>query len=407
MQPWTDEGSMPRFRARYVGRSGRRSSLTLDAIDLASLSEHIETQRKAYIVDVHPIAGREGRMARTRVSRAMLLAALDSLELMLVSGVRINMALRTLAECAPAGAARGLWTEVVRQVEETGAFGESLRQFPKVFNDSMIGIIVAHEAAGRLPEGVRNVRDYVAQMLEIRRESMRGMAYPALVGATGVAASAVLCIFTLPRFSKMLRDIGVAKMNPVTGFFFALSNLVVRHPLCSALVLVSPFAVLWIALRPRFRPLFDRLALHLPVVRNAVEALAMARICITYKALSESGIRVVEALESCASVAGNYVYSQGIGRVVAAVRDNETVGVGFERAGVFAPEVVLAVKSGEGALPQVFGRLAAYYASESKHRIGTALRMIEPVMLFLVLAWVFGVALAVVLPVVEVVNEIH
>jgi type II secretory pathway component PulF len=65
------------------------------------------------------------------------------------------------------------------------------------------------------------------------------------------------------------------------------------------------------------------------------------------------------------------------------------------------------VKSGEGALPQVFGRLADYYASESRHRVALALRMIEPVMLVLVLAWVLGVALAVVLPIVEIVNEIH
>jgi type II secretory pathway component PulF len=173
------------------------------------------------------------------------------------------------------------------------------------------------------------------------------------------------------------------------------------------LVLVLPFALGWVALRPRFRPLFDRLMLRVPVVRRAVEALAMARICVTYRALSESGIRVVEALEACAAVAGNDVFSRGISSVVSTVRDNETVGCGFERAGVFAPEVVLAVKSGEGVLPQVFGRLAEYYATEAKHRVAMALGLIEPVMLVLVLGWVFGVALAVVLPVVEVVNEIH
>jgi type IV pilus assembly protein PilC len=194
----------------------------------------------------------------------------------------------------------------------------------------------------------------------------------------------------------MLRDIGVKKTNLITGFFFGLSDFVIRHPFWAILALVSPGALAWAALRPRFRPLFDRLMLRLPVVRQAVEALAMARICITYRALSESGIRVVEALESCAAVAGNDVFSRGIGSVVSAVRDNETVGAGFERAGVFAPEVVLAVKSGEGVLPQVFGRLADYYSAEAK-----------PVMLVLVLGWVFGVALAVVLPVVEVINEIH
>jgi type II secretory pathway component PulF len=398
---------MPRFRAKFVRRSGRRSALTLDAVDLASLSEHIETQRKAYIVDVRRLTERDTGFARTRISGSMLLAALDSLELMLVSGVRVNMALRTLAECAPGGAPRRLWTEVVRQIEETGSFGESLRHFPKIFNDSMVGVVVAHEAAGRLPEGVRHVRDYVAQMQEIRRESMRGLAYPALVCATGLCASTVLSVFTLPRFSKMLRDIGVTRTNRITGFFFAMSGFITGHPYCDALLLLAPFVMLWVALRPRFRPIFDRLILNLPVVRKAVEALAMARICVTYKALSESGIRVVEALESCAVVAGNIVYTQGICRVVAAVRDNESVGAGFERAGVFAPEVVLAVKSGEGALTQVFSRLADYYASEAKHRVAVSLRLIEPFMLVVVLVWVFGVALAVVLPVVEVVNEIH
>lgn len=398
---------MPRFRAKFVGRSGRRSTLTLDAIDLASLSGHIESQRKAYVVDIAKVAGPEGRLKRIRIPGSMLLAALDSLELMLVSGVRVNLALRTLADCAPAGPARGLWTEIVRQVEETGSFGESLRRFPRVFNDSMVGVIVAHEAAGRLPEGVKHVRSYVAQMHEIRRESARGMAYPAFLCAAGLAASAVLCVFTLPRFSKMLRDIGVTKTNRITGFFFGLSDFVVRHPLSALLALATPGALVWVALRPRFRHRFDRLMLRVPVVRRAVEALCMARICVTYRALSESGIRVVEALEACAAVAGNEVYSRGIASVVAAVRDNETVGAGFERSGVFAPEVVLAVKSGEGVLPQVFGRLADYYASEAKHRVGVALGLIEPVMLVLVLGWVFGVALAVVLPVVEVVNEIH
>jgi type II secretory pathway component PulF len=153
--------------------------------------------------------------------------------------------------------------------------------------------------------------------------------------------------------------------------------------------------------------MLDRFLLRLPVVRRAVEALAMARICVTFRALSEAGIRVVEALEACADAAGNTVYARGLGDVVKTIRENLSVGTGFERAGVFAPEVVLAVKSAEGTLDRVFGRLAVYYTAESKHRIGMALRLIEPLMLVLVLGWVFGVALAVVLPVVEIVNDIH
>jgi type II secretory pathway component PulF len=379
----------------------------LDAVDLASLSEHIKSSRKGYIVEIRKVVRRKRASARVRIPRAMLLAALDSLELMLVSGVRINTALRNLAECAPPGGGRRLWTEAVRLLEESGSFGGSLRQFPRVFNESMVGVISAHETAGRLVDGVKHVREYVAQMQEIQRESVRGIAYPALVFVAGLASSFVLCVFTLPRFSKMLKDIGVTKTNRITEFFFGLSNFVVYHPGYVALAFCLLIAAVCVMLQPRFRPAVDAFTLRLPVARRAVEALSMARICVTYRALSQSGIRVVEALEFCAAVAGNSVYSRGIERVVAALRENATVGTGFDRAGVFAPEFVLAVKSGEGALPQVFGRLADYYASESRHRVALALRMIEPVMLVLVLAWVLGVALAVVLPIVEIVNEIH
>jgi type II secretory pathway component PulF len=332
---------------------------------------------------------------------------LDSLELMLTSGVRVNAALRTIAESSPGGPSRRLWTEVARLLEENGGFCDALRHFPRVFNAPMLGVIGAHEIAGRLGDGVRHARDYVAQMQEIRRESVHAAAYPAVVCAAGVLSSLVLCLYTLPRFSRMLGDIGVTHTNGVTGFFFGLSALVVGHPWGVALALCVPPALGWGALRPRFRPHLDRLALRLPLVRGAVEALCMSRICITYRALSESGVRVVEALECCAAAAGNAVYEGGLRRVIQSVRENAPVGSGFEEAGVFAAEVVLAVKGGDGALPQVFGRLADFYRSESRHRVALALRMIEPAMLVLVLAWVFGITLAVVLPIVEVVNEIH
>jgi type IV pilus assembly protein PilC len=376
---------MPLYRARLVGRSGRRSTLLLDAVDMASFSAHIEAHRKAYVIDIRRVSERKGRLARVRVPGALLMAALDSLELMLVSGVRVNAALRTLADCAPSGSARVLWTEVVGHVEQTGSFGDALRSFPRVFNASMVGVIAAHEAAGRLPEGVRHVRDYAAQMLALRREARRGLAYPALVCVSALGASAVLCGFTLPRFASMLRDIGVKRMNPVTSFFFGVSAFVVSHPLGAALLVAMPFLVGWAAFLPRVRPARDRMLLRIPVVRGAIEALSMARICATYRALSESGIRVVEALEACVSVAGNTEYAKAVGRVVAAVRDNATIGAGFEQAGLFSPEVVLAVRSGEGCLTQVFGRLSEYYASESKHRVAFALGLLEPAALVVVL----------------------
>ncbi len=398
---------MPRYCAHLVGRTGRRSTLVLDAVDMASFAEHIEAEKRAYVIEIHRVETRGRRLARVRVPGALLLASLDSLELMLSSGVRVNSAVRTLAQCAPSGASRVLWTEVARHLEETGGFGGALRLFPRVFSDSMVGVVTAHEAAGRLPEGVRAIRNYSAQMLQIRREVVRGLMYPCLVCLTALGASALACTFTLPRFSKMLRDIGAERTNGLTAAMFAASDFVTAHPVLSLAAAAAPFAAVAALSGPRLRPLRDRALLGIPVVRGAVEALAMARVCATFRALAGSGIRIVEALDACAAVAGNAVYRTALIGVAAAVRENAPVGDAFDRAGLFAPEVVLAVRSAEGSLTEVFGRLSEHYMSESRHRVAVALSLIEPAVLLVVLAWVLGVALAVVLPVVEVVNRIH
>jgi type II secretory pathway component PulF len=396
---------MPRYRARFVRREGRRCAMSFDAVDVASLTEQIETGQRGYIIEVAQKEARGG--ARLRVRGGLLLASLDSLELMLRAGVRVNVAVRSLAECSPRGAPSRLWSEVSRRIEEDGSFAGALRAFPRVFNASMVGVISAHEGAGSLADGIRHVRDYASQMQAIRRDASRALAYPALVAAAGFGVSMMLCLFTLPRFAVMLREIGTGPANPLTAFFLGLSACLVRRPW---LVAAAPGAAAGLVLllrRPRLRPAIDVLVLRLPLVGRAAEALSLARVCVTYRALAASGIGVLESLEACAAASGNAAIEAGIGRVIGSVRRNEPLGVGFERAGVFAPELVLAVKGGEGSLPEVFGRLAEHYAGEARHRVAMALGLVEPAMLVLILAWVFGIALAVVLPVVEVVNEIH
>jgi hypothetical protein len=49
---------MPLFHARYISRDGRRRTVKLDAVDLPSLFEHIESNRKAYVVDIQRVDGR-------------------------------------------------------------------------------------------------------------------------------------------------------------------------------------------------------------------------------------------------------------------------------------------------------------------------------------------------------------
>lgn len=51
------EEAMPRYRASFVGLNGRQGRVVLDAVDLASLTDHIERRGKAFILDVRRVEG--------------------------------------------------------------------------------------------------------------------------------------------------------------------------------------------------------------------------------------------------------------------------------------------------------------------------------------------------------------
>jgi len=377
------------------------------AADEADAAAQVERARGTYLVALRRLPKSRLPSFAPKVRPRLLMVGLDSLEFMLATGVKINAALHLLAQSAPPGAARRLWSGIARHVEATGSVSGGFAAFPTVFGDAVVGIVAAHENAGRLPEGIRLVRAHVVRMEEIRRESVRSLAYPAVVGATGLAAAAVLAIFTLPRFARMLREVGVTHPNPITQGFLVMSDFATHRPLGVLALAAAPAVLAAAACNRHMRPAWDRVVLKLPVVSKAAEALALARICATYRALSGAGIRVIESLEFCGRAAGNSVYERGIGRVIDSLRANETVGRSFESAGVFAPELVLAVSGAEGHLTEVFGRMADHYADEARHQVALALRLLEPALILLVLLWVAGVALAVVLPIVDVINELH
>lgn len=394
------------FRVHYSTASGRKRSLVVDAVDSRDALSYIESKPGLHAVDVQPLdRARPRRPAFVPVR--LLLPALDSLELMLSSGVRVNAAIRAIANASPAGRVRRLWTGMAAALEQTGSFSEAARGFPKTFDSTVVGMLGAFEAAGRLAEGVGHARSYLVQRREIQQEALRGALYPSVVLAVGLLSTGVLCLYTLPRFAKMLSDVGIEHPRGFSGFVFGAAGWARLHAAASVSAVVCLLLCLLLPWLGPVRRRIDRVMLRLPLVGGACEALAMARICATYHALSTSGLRALDTLEHCARTAGNSVYEEAIARVLRAIQGNLPVGASFEHAGGFAPEFILAVRAGEGSLPSVFGRLASHYSGEARHRVATALRLLEPLMLFVVLAWVFAITLAVVMPIVEVIDAIR
>jgi type IV pilus assembly protein PilC len=89
------------------------------------------------------------------------------------------------------------------------------------------------------------------------------------------------------------------------------------------------------------------------------------------------------------------------------IRQGETIGSSFKKAGGFPLLLLGGIKNGEttGTLDEAFKRLGDYYDSEVKRSVQTMLNSLEPITIFL-LGGVFGlIVLSILLPLYDVMGE--
>ena len=399
---------MPSFTATYLKPNGARRTERIEAVDRSSLEVYLRRSRRVHPLRIVAVGERSRRgVYRFRVKTAILLSQLDSMEVLLMTGVTISEVLRTLVERTPPGKLRFLWAELAAQIEVDGKLGPPMRKFPGVFSEAACGLIEAGEASGNLPEAVASVRLYLAQINRVQQAAARAAIYPAMVVGLGTVSLAVLMLFTLPRFAMLLRDLAVKKMNPLSAFLFGLSDRVTKHTVVVAMATAAvPIIIVGAFKTQMVRRLITRIAMRVPQIKEMLWSLALARICMTFSTIYEQGVGASEILPLCEKVAGNPVVAERMARVTQLVRENKTVGEAFDAAGGFPMEIVLAVRNGESNLARVVRRMGEYYATLAEHQVEVALKLIEPLLILAVVLFAGLVLLGMFLPLISVVQNL-
>ena len=127
----------------------------------------------------------------------------------------------------------------------------------------------------------------------------------------------------------------------------------------------------------------------------------MARTCRTLSVLLNSGIPLVEAMDTVARVSGNKVIEEALAMATARMQDGGTIADTLRRTGEFPSMVVQFVATGEesGTLPAMLARAAGYYEQQVDSTVATLSTLIEPIMIVIMGAIAGGVIFALYLPI--------
>jgi type II secretory pathway component PulF len=401
---------MPSYAVSYITPQGKRVDRVYDAVDADALRQQFQG-KLVTALRITPHEGKRYNPKKLTVGTAMLVANFDVIEVLLDSGVPIQLALRKLVEGLPPGPVRFLWSSIASHIEgATGELAPAFAQFPRVFSTAVVGMVQSGAVTGNLAGGLREARDYIESMHELRKLAVKAMTYPAVVLFIALCIFCFLMFFTVPTFQAMLADFtaGSSKKLPViTRMFFNIADAMNHHPLlCLAGVVGVVVAGIAVIRVPSLKRFWFALWMKTPVVRDAMWALSTARFATNFASCYKATGQAMQSLEATRLVVGNPVVIEKIDQVLAEIRNGRRLGESMRLAGGFPVPIVVAVENGEADLARVLRRMGNFYANEAKRAVTGMMALLEPILTVGVVVFAGFAILALFMPLISIIRSI-
>jgi len=290
--------------------------------------------------------------------------------------------------------------EISSDIKGGLSFSSALGKHARIFDPVYISMIKAAEAGGFFAEILERLSLLLEQEIDTHSRIKAATRYPILAFFVLCAGFLVLTTFVIPRFAAVYGQFKAALPLP-TRILIAISVTIKRFwP-----VFVVVFAGIIFGFRQFIkskggRIIWDNLKLKVPIFGPLVTMLIMSRFARIWSILMKSGVPILEVLELSSKASGNVIISRAILSIKESVNQGKGLSEPMKLSGLFPAVVVQMVAIGEqtGRIDELLLNVADYYDSESGYIIKNLVTYIEPILIFILACMVLTMALAIFLP---------
>ena len=290
---------------------------------------------------------------------------------------------------------------IKESVEGGATLAESLKKFPKQFDDLFVNMVAAGEAGGILDTILRRLSTYMEKAAKLKSQVKGAMTYPVVTLIIAAVVLAVILVFVIPVFQEMFADFG-SELPAFTQMVIDVSDFTKRNVIWIVIGLILfVFAFRKTYKTERGRELIDDLLLKLPVFGAIIRKVAVAKFTRTMGTMLSSGVAILEALDIVAKTAGNKTIEKAVYSVRADISEGRTMADPLQESGVFPAMVcqMIAVGESTGALDSMLEKIAAFYDDEVDQAVENLTALIEPFMLVFLGVTIGGLVIAMYLPI--------
>ncbi len=318
-----------------------------------------------------------------------------------IAGLPIVKALANISSQSHNPKLRLIVLQIKEKLQKGKTFSEALLFYPDVFTTFEINMIKSAETTGTLPEAVAKIADLKERDIAFNNRIRSALAYPVLLLTVGVITLLVLTTFVLPKFITLFEDLD--QQLPILTQLLINTSLFLKNYwlLMASIAGVAVFFIQKQMRTKKGRFLFDSFKLKIPLVKNIVLKIQIARFARTLGSLIENGVPIINSLKITSEIATNLVFAQEIKHVHTQVTKGQHISAALKDSNIFDKNTLDLIGVGEesGRLDEMLFRIAEMNESESSGLIETLMFMIEPA-LILSLGIIVGIiVMAILLPI--------
>jgi type IV pilus assembly protein PilC len=295
-----------------------------------------------------------------------------------------------------------LLLDVKLEVETGSSLAAAFRKYPLYFDALFCNLVAAGEQAGILDTLLDRLATYMEKTQAIKSKIKTALFYPISIIVVAFIITAVIMIFVIPAFKQVFTSFG-ADLPAPTLVVMAISDFFVKFWYIIFGIAFGGtygFFYAWKRSRP-MQIVLDRVFLKVPIFGPLIRKATIARWTRTLSTMFAAGVPLVEALESVAGAAGNYVYFVGTKNIQNEISTGTSLTVAMQNAELFPSMVIQMVAIGEesGALDSMLSKVADFFEAEVDDAVEGLSSMMEPLIMVILGGLIGSMVVAMYLPI--------
>lgn len=328
----------------------------------------------------------------------------SQLSTMISAGLSLPKSVNIIAAQISNQYLKSIFYNINRDLEEGLSFSSSLAKYPDVFDQLYVNIVRSGESTGNLETVMIRLAEKIDKDSNLTAKLFSAMVYPLFIVIALIAVGWLLLVKIVPQIESVFADAN-ASLPWATSVLISVSHFLSGFWWIVLLVVALLFLIIRSYLATdQGKNFYARLQITIPGFKKVSSDVYMARFCRTTQMLFESGVPLLESINTTSDVMINDYYKRSLQRISKEVQKGVSFSVEISKDPLFPPLVsqMLAVGEQTGKSAEVMEKLAKFYEDEAENAINGVYSLVEPLAMILVGIGVAILVFAILVPIYQI-----